>query len=264
MPVDVITNRKDITSIDTSATNVTNELLFNVQLGLIAGVTHERKYGENIDVDPSTDPEYIRDGGGSVYPYASTNTNIYVYSDDALDVGGVTIYGLKEDVNGDWNFHQVEVFLNGNTPVLAGQFIRVFRVRNIIGECPSGNTYVSPNSVGLPIQTETWAILELGRGSTMMAMYTVPSGYTAFVYKVFSASGRNDETVFSFEIRPFSCSVFFTSGRWGRYGESAQLDLGFEKVSEKSDIRLMVETESINARVEGSFHFLLVRNEYIK
>ena len=243
--------------------NIEMDFLFQVNAGMINGITQERKYGANYDVDPGTSPELVRDGGGYVvdYPYLSSNAEMYIVSSSTSDTMLMHVIGLKDN-NGLWEPYSVYVTLNGTTPVSIGQFIRVFRIRNQSISSNVGEIRISTVSVGIPTQSQTQAMMSIGKGSTLMAMYTVPSGYTAFIYRLYYGSGRSEDASFSYEIRPFG-KVFHTIGEVSGFESSSQLELGYEPIKEKTDIIVTASTLTNNTIVRASFHFLLVDNRYL-
>jgi len=254
----------DITSLVQANEKETSEFLFNVNAGLVEGVKQERKYGTNDNLDTGS-VELIRDGGGTIedYPYLTANAEMYIVSTNALDTTAIHILGLKADEEGKWNLHDVRASLNGTTPVSIGEFIRVFRIRPQSDSHPLGTVYISELSGSIPnSQTQRHATLTIGKGSTLMAMYTVPSDYTAFIYRVFSSTGKGEDASFSYNVRPFN-KVFHTIGEVGNYATAVQLELGYEKVREKSDINVTATTLNNNTVGRSSFHFILVPNNYI-
>lgn len=114
-------------------------------------------------------------------------------------------------------------------------------------------------SVGIPAQNRVQAKLSVGKGSTLMAMFTVPSGYTAFIYRVFASTGKSQDATVSWMVRPFS-KVFHTIGDATVYESPWQGEIGYEKVREKSDIAVIASTLTNNSQVRASFHFVLVDN----
>jgi len=256
-------NSIDITSLALANEKETSELLFNINAGLVEGVTQERKYGINDNLDTGQ-AELIRDGGGVVaaYPYLTTNAEMYLVSDNALDTSVVKVWGLLEDVDGNWNLHDHAIPLNGTTPVSIGTFVRIFRIRPNASTSPTGSVYASERSVGIPTQSQTHARLTAGKGSTLMAMYTVPSGFTAFIYKLFNSTGKAEDASFSYNIRPFE-KTFRTIGEVGSFQLAIQLELGFERVDSKSDIAVTAKTLNNNTVGRASFHFILVPNKYL-
>lgn len=253
----------DITSLYGFTPKYTDELLFNINAGFVDGVIQERKYGANEDIDPGSSPELIRDGGGYItdYPYLTTNAEMFVVSDYALCTAYVHILGLYDN-NGIWELKDTYATLNGTTPVAIGKFVRIYRIRMQTCNLPLGNIYVSTISTGIPTQAQTQALMLAGKGSTLMAMYTVPSNYTALVYRIFASCGRSQDATFSWMVRPYD-KVFHTIGDVSLYESAWQGELGFEKIKEKSDIIVMASTLTNNTQARASFHFILVPNKLI-
>ena len=242
----------------------TDSFLFNVQAGLIPGIQQIRKYGINTDIDVSTSPEDLWDGGGT-YQYPTVNEGLYCYSSNENDTTtSVIVEGLVEE-GGDWKLKNVEVTLEGTTPVSLGLFIRVFRARISSETQPTGNILITLGNSGAttPDNSILRAQITQGRNSTLMAMYSVPTGYTAFMYRLFGSVSKNKDAEMSWDIRKFG-GVFYTTAIVGLYEESKQFELGFEKVPEKSDIKVSAVTENNGTEARDSFHFLLVDNNFIK
>ena len=240
----------------------TKEFLFNIQAGLLKGFKQVRKYGINPDVDAGI-TEDIWDGQGD-YVYDLANVEMFAYSTNNSDTTNITIYGLIES-DGKWIERAVSVMLSGNTPVTLGQFIRVFRVRVTGSVTPSGDIIVCNSSTaGLtPTNTNLRAKVIQGRNTTLMALYSVPSDYTAFIYRVYASVNKNKDAEVVWETRPFG-GVFFSETAVSIFQESRQWELAFEKVSEKSDIKISATAFDNNAGVRSSFHMILVHNDALK
>lgn len=147
------------------------------------------KFGRNTDVDSGA-AESIWPTGGT-YPWSAFNTGgvptaqtISVVSNDANDTAGgsgartIKVFGL--DAN--WALQSENVALNGLTPVaLNNQFIRVNRIRVLTaGTFGSANVGTINASVGGTIVATVLPLM----GSTQMAMYTVPAGYTGLLQQI--------------------------------------------------------------------------------
>lgn len=242
----------------------TKDFLFDVQSGEYEGFKQIRKYGSNPDVDNNNTRQYIWDGEEE-YQYPSSNETIYIISDNNTDNMEITVTGLIDN-SGSWDEQDITVNLNGNTAVEVGDFIRVFRMRASNSMSPQGEIFATINTVipSIP-DTDIRAAIrhdEKGnsRNSSLMAMYTVPSGKTAFVYRVFAGVGKNKDAEFSFQTRPFG-KVFFTDELVPMYERSSQFKLGYERVEAQSDIRVEVQTENNNTRASASIHMLIVDND---
>lgn len=244
-----------------------SELPFLVNSGKLEGYRHERKYGINVDVNSSTSPEYIWDGQGQ-YNYPTENETINLISSSENDTE-VTVYvqGLIEE-DGDWNEQTLEVTLNGTTAVEVGSFIRVYRLRVTSSVNPEGVVYATTGTVQPAPLADLRGQISLdleesqSRNSSLMAMYTVPSGYTAFLNRLFGSVRKGQDAEVDYQIRKFG-GAFYTTGIVSLYQNSQQFELDFERVEEKSDIRVAVTSENNNVEVRASFHMILVNNDYL-
>jgi len=241
----------------------TRNFLFAVNSGYISGHEQNRRYGINSNISTVTDPEDIWDGGGN-YVYDSSNSEMFVYSTEVTDVCEIKVTGLIDD-NGKWIRRTVTVPVVGSTPVSAGLFIRIFEAKVVSSNPIVGDILVTiTNTAGLtPSNDFLRAKITAGRNITLMSMYTVPSGYTAFLYKVFFSVAKLTDAEFSVDTRE-NGSLFSTIAIVGIFEESKQYELGYEKVPEKSDIKISARTETNNTIARSSFHFLLVRNSELR
>lgn len=248
---------------------LSKDFLFDIQTGKYEGYKALRKYGINPDCGISTSPEYIWDGKYA-YNYPTANEAIYIVSSDATDTSDVEVIGLIDN-SGEWEEQTITATLNGTTAVLVGDFIRVFRMKVKSSVSPIGIVQARTDTTYTAVTTEASIINLRGqisldttgtfsRNSTLMAMYTVPSGKTAFAYRFFTAVGKNKDAEFDYQIREFG-KVFITTGTIPMYQKSEQYQLSYERIEEKSDIRIAVSTENNNTKADASFHFILVDND---
>ena len=236
------------------------DFLFSVSAGFLSGYRQVRMYGFNPDLD-SVLSEYVWDVG--VEPiYDTSNTSLYAVSTNALDSQEIMIYGLQQDVNGNWNEISTTVQLNGVTPVLINnQFVRVLKVSNNNGTTLAGNVYITKANKLPLLDTDIniRAKINVGEDSTLMAMYTVPSGHTAFIYRLYRGVRKNEDAVFNYQSREFG-KVFKSIGKVSSYQASEQLAIGFERLEEKSDFRVKCITTTNNTEASASVHMILVEN----
>ena len=210
------------------------------------------KFGANFDIDQATDPESVWSGGG-LYPWASLATaqTIYCLSTSASDTAVLTIEGL--DANYD---EQTEtVTLTGTSAVTTtNQFIRVFRM-----------TYDATNVGDITARTvsasgTTVAQINVGYAQTLMAVYTVPAGYTGYLVALDSTidSNKNAQIFMYHRLfgKPFRIAhIAETAGHY-RYDFHAPL-----RIPEKTDIDIRIDNVSGNdSRVTANFDIVLIRD----
>jgi len=176
----------------------------------------------------------------------------------------IKIKGLIDEF-GSWNEKEQIITLNGTTPVSVGNFIRVFEIEVVSLEYPIGEIYATTLST-IPLNaSDIKAKIELNtqgisRGRSLMAMYTIPSGKTGFVYRYFQSTRKGEDATFSWDTRPYG-EVFKTTGRLNAFQSSGQFEIGMEKLEEKTDIQISVESASSGVSVDGSFHIVVVDNK---
>jgi hypothetical protein len=148
-----------------------------VARGLITGHSLVNIFGYQASVGTTFIPAWERT---TVYNFPAAPLNLRVYSSSASDVNcRIVINGL--DAN--WlPITEVVILTNGITGVLTtNQFIRVnsaFATDAVFAN-PVGNILIS-NSAKTAIYGEILA----GIGRTQMSVYSVPDGYTFFLYRV--------------------------------------------------------------------------------
>jgi len=213
------------------------------------------KFGANFDLDAGTVPETIWTNGG-LYPWSALDNPqiIYVKSDDSNDTSQLEIIGLDEN----WNEASEIVVMSGTTPVATiSTFRRVYRM---IYNHTSSNEGVITAHAGSSGGTVV-ATIDVDYSQTLMCVYTVPAGYTAYLVSLgFTAQKGKDAQV-----------RFYSRGQ----GESfkikhiaevyaAQYNYMFVvplKFPEKSDLDLRsADVESSNTRVTANFDLILVKN----
>lgn len=199
---------------------------------------------------------------GGVYSYLSVASTLYISSSSTADTGAgtgartVTVSGL------DNNFDQkVEtVTLNGQSGVeLNGS--TWFRVNRIVvntagsGGANAGVLYVgteaSPSS-GVP--TNKYAIVLAGDNQTLMCIYTVPRGYTAFITQkdVSASSSAGKFAILSLVARPFG-GVFNVKDRVLSSQGYSSISYPYPlKFTEKTDIEVRAKADSAGGTVTAS------------
>jgi len=162
---------------------------FNLQVsrGQVAYHETQFKFGFNPDIDDSLETIWAE---GGLYSYLSAASVLKISSsstDDASAGTGartITISGL------DANYDEISesVTLNGQTAVNTTQsFLRVFRM--IVNTAGSGNQnagviYAGTGTVTSGVPANKYGTIAVGDNQTLMCFWTVPRGYTAYLYQV--------------------------------------------------------------------------------
>ena len=216
----------------------------NLASGLVAGYSHIHKFGAtNVDVTGGT----VWDGniGDVTYAYPDTGHAVVTSTDNIGDL--VIITGLNEF------FYEIsEIVAIGDTSI--EQFSRVFRAQMLI------NTNVA--DVDITMSGGLAARITAGLGQTLMAVYTVPAGKSAYLLKLTLGSDKastNSAMGYSLMVRNGPSGVFRIKSRL--YSAGGQNILQEYPVPllfpEKSDIRVDF-TAAQATKVSSTFEIILV------
>ena len=237
----------------------------NLARGKVRGTSYVEKFGRNPSV--ATSIETIWDRGG-IYEYLTSAAAVYVYSANAADeltgtgARKITIQGLDTD----YNLVQEEVTVNGAASTQT--FLRVYRA--FITDAGSdgynrGDIVISTAASGAgtvvaQIGGDGAGLNYIGFGQTMLSLYTVPAGKTAYLTQWTVGCGKqNTDAVATFLARP--------EGGWNAidiitvsattYAKDYKIPLQF---TEKTDIEIRAYSTTNNSLVSSTFNLLLIDN----
>ena len=218
------------------------------------------KFGYNSDI--GTSPETVWTIGGT-YTYLAAASTLYVSSSDANDTSAgtgartVQVYGL------DANYDEVNVTVSlaGQSAVQLGEasnWIRVFRmiVRSAgSSDANVGTLYVGTEATpasGVPVNK--YASIAIGDNQTLMCVWTVPRGYTAYLHQkdVSASSSSGKFAIFTLEGRPFG-EVMQVKDRVLLANNSTAISY-WNPISfaEKTDIEVRAQADSIGGTITAS------------
>ena len=217
---------------------------------------HKRvfKFGFNSDVDGTE--ETVWDVGG-----------IYVYPSSAVAMTATTTAGTASDDNGvlvtiegldtDYNEVSEEVTLAGaGTATTTQTFLRVYRAFVSGSQEPTGILNIANGGT-------TYARITLGVNQTLMALWTVPAGYTAYINHINIATGTTNANQYitaSFVSREIN-KVFRTQLKQS-IGSGSVADFVIEyplPFEEKTDLEVRASSGSNNL-VSADFSILYIKN----
>jgi len=232
------------------------------------------KFGQNADVGNSIETIWLE---GGLYVYPPSATTMTVSSSDANDTSAGTgartiqIFGL----DGSYNEVSETITMNGQTPVTtSNSYLRVNRALVLTagsGGVNAGIIYVGTGTVtaGVPANKYT-TINGDGTNQSLQAFWTVPAGYTAYIYQTNISTGTSSATPAILKtllvVRPFG-GVFNTKEvitiSNGNHLQNYSFPL---KITEKSDIEFRAESSSgaVNFNVSASLNILYILNELFK
>lgn len=230
------------------------DLALSIARGLVVNTTSQHKFGAVPAMSQNTTGT-VWDKNDTLYPWSAFDTaGILVAAQaNASDNGKtVTVIGL------DANYDEVseEFTLSSSGTVNGTQvFKRVYRAYMSDG----------PNVANVSFSRGGTEVLRItaGKSQTLMAIYTVPAGYTAYLIKgTMSCQAGADATGDMF-VRYFGQTSFRVghsfevSGTGGQYLYEFAVPIA---IPAKSDIDVRATVRSNNARITAAFDMILVRN----
>lgn len=225
-----------------------------VSRGLIPGHKRVLKFGYNGEVQNVE--ETVWDLGG-LYAYPSSAVTL-----TATSSSGATDSGIEVTIQGvDTNYNELSeaVTLDGSgTATTTGSFLRVYRA------FVSGSTS-SAGSIDITNGGTTYANIAVAEQQTLMSLWTVPAGYTAYLFQIdataFTVQNNKVATV-RMLTREFN-GVFRTQNKFDLFEGSYHQDITCpQPIPEKTDIEFRAIADSSNAdlRVAATFDILYIEN----
>jgi len=242
---------------------------FNLQVAR-GQVPHHKtlfKFGNNADINGSLETIWSY-GGLYVYPTSAIQMSVSSSSanDTAAGTGARTI--VVSGLNAQYAEISETVTLNGQTAVLTtNTFIRVFRAFVVTagsGGTAAGTIYIGTGTVTAGVPATVYAEIVLGENQTLMAIWTVPAGYTLYLNQgIFSAASNNaaQYVLSKFMVRPFG-SVFRNAADITANSNVISYDFKVPlAISEKSDIEARaIALAGTNFYVTASFEGIYIKN----
>ena len=229
----------------------------NVARGKVRGASSLHKFGATPTQSINTTAT-VWDKPDTLYPWSAFDTpGVLVAAQVGADDNGkvITIIGLDSN----WDLIEEDFTLSSAGTVTGTKtFKRVFR----------GFVKTGTNNVGqLSFSRGGVEVLRItaGLGQTLMSVYTVPNGYTGYLYQgVCTIQTGGDATGFMM-VRYNTIGqafrvghTFEVNGAGGEYFYKFAFPI---ELSQHSDIDIRVTTRGNNSRVTAAFDMLLIKNE---
>ena len=228
----------------------------NVARGKTRGASQIHKFGATPSQSINTTAS-VWDKGDTLYPWSAFDTAgvLVVAAVNASDNGKtLTVEGLDEN----FNLVSEDFTLSSSATVTGTQtFKRVYR-----GFLTDG-TNVGQINVSRG-GTQVLRIIA-DAGQTLMAVYTVPAGYTGYLYQgIASAQSGADATGFMYARYNTIGTTFRVAHSFEVSGGGGPYNYKFtfpQELPEKTDIDVRLTTRSNNGRFTAAFDILLIKNE---
>lgn len=220
------------------------------------GLSHVHKFGA-VPAMSQNQTGTIWDVNDTNYPWASFASagTLSVPAVNASDNGKtIRIIGLNasyDEIQEDVTVSSAEATATSNS------FIRVYRAFVTNGS--------ATNVANINVQKGGTTVLRItaGKGQTLMAIYTVPAGYSAYILKGAATCQDGADATGDMFVRYFGESAFRVGHSFEVCGDGGQYmyDFGIPlRIPEKSDIDIRASVRSNNARLTAAFDMLLERD----
>jgi len=261
---------REVSSISRVGTSEPFEL--QISRGHIAYHKPLFKFGNNATVGDSLETIWAE---GGLYSYLTAATVLKVSSSSTNDTSAgtgartVQLYGLDADYN---EINEL-VTLNGQTVVNTTQsFLRINRmvVRSAgSGGANAGVIYAGTGTVTTGVPANVYASVNgvTGANQSLMSLWTVPAGYTAYMLQYDVSNGTTSNT-------PAVCKLILAVRPYGEVFQSKDvksLTTGMHveetfalplKIEEKSDIevRAISSSSSVDFDISAAFEIVYIKN----
>src|SRR6056300_21112 len=220
------------------------------------GLSHVHKFGA-VPAMSQNNTGTIWDVNDTAYPWSAfaSATTLTVDRASASDADKqVLIAGLDSAYN---EITETVTLSSATGNATTKSFIRVYRAYMTNGSATNvGNVTVKAS-------TTVVAQITAGKGQTLMAIYTVPAGYSAYILKGAATCQDGADATGDMFVRYFSESAFRVGHSFEVCGDGGEYMYEFGiplRIPEKSDIDIRASVRSNNARVTAAFDILLERD----
>ena len=225
-----------------------------VSRGLVAGHKHVFKFGYNGEIQNVE--ETIWDVGG-LYAYPSSAVTMTATSSSGATDENVQV--TMQGVDASYNELSETVTLNASgTATTTGSFLRVNRAFVASGTASAGNITIANGGT-------TYAYVSTLHQQTLMAIWTVPAGYTGYLFQVDTTAFtvQNNKVATIRMITRELNGVFRTQQKFDLFQASYHQDIVCpQPLLEKTDIEFRAIADSSNAdlRVSATFDIIYIEN----
>lgn len=220
------------------------------------GLSHIHKFGA-VPAMSQNQTGTIWDVNDTNYPWSafSSATTLTVDRASASDADKqVLISGLDSGYN---EISETVTLTSATGNATTKSFIRVYRAYMTNGSA------TNVGNISVKASTTVVAQITAGKGQTLMAIYTVPSGYSAYVLKGAATCQDGADATGDMFVRYFGESAFRVGHSFEVCGDGGEYmyDFGIPlRIPEKSDIDVRASVRSNNARLTAVFDILLERD----
>ena len=176
---------------ETVKENMRRDFYFDVSAGFIDGYSGVNKFGNNATLATSS-TETVWDGStAGTYSFPTTASITHIRSAvDSVITQGVVVEVQGLDTN--WDLVVQEITLDGTNSttevILTTALRRVFRMKALDDTTLDQDIWVGATGVAAATAK---AIITTGNNQTLMAVYTVPAGFTAYMTHYYGSINKD-------------------------------------------------------------------------
>ena len=244
---------------------------FNLQVAREQIFNHKTiiKFGFNPDVDNTLETIWAE---GGLYSYLESATVLKVSSSSTADTSAGTGARTIEISGLDANYDEISetVTLSGQTAVnTTNEYLRINRAKVLTagtGGQNAGVIYAGTGTVTTGVPANKYATIAIGDNQTLMALWTVPKDYTAYLVQIdlsMNTEVANKYGTVSLVARPFG-GVFNVQDKFALSKGIITQEFNFPlSYPEKTDIEVRAIASSINAdlAVSAGLDIVYIKNE---
>lgn len=230
----------------------------DVVQGNVTGYSFNHKFGAVPSMSQNTLGS-VWDVDDTLYPWTALDTPavVNVERNNVADEGKtITVQGLDSN----YNFVEEDIIISGADTVGSTLFKRVNRC------FVSGDSGTNTGDIDIEAGAAggtTVARIQAGNGQTLMAVYTVPAGKTAYMLQLNSSAADDTDCTISLFKQLVDTGIFRIQDTFEMQRGGGSVNQAFQApitFVEKTDIDVRARTRANNKRITTSFDLLLVDN----
>ena len=223
-----------------------------IAAGEVGGYSHINKFGYSNDVQTLST---IWDGE-TIYAYSDTAGTVTVESDAATngdDGAVIEVQGLDSS----YNVVVQDITISGSTGTGITDLIRIFIAR--VKTAATGES-TNVGNIDIDIDDALRAKIFEEKGQTLMAVYTVPAGKTAYLLNLTMSLDKSSDVLFKLMTKTHNDGAFNIKGQFGTF--ASPIDHNYPvplKFEEKTDIEVRAVAGN-QCGAGATFDLILVDN----
>jgi len=220
--------------------------------GDVTGYSHINKFGYS---DSILNLSTVWDGQ-NIYTYSTSAGPVTVESDASTNGDDGAIIEVQ-GLDSSYNLVTQDITISGATGTGTTDLIRVFRAR--VKDAAAGET-TNVGEIDIDIDGALRARILEEKGQTLMAVYTVPAGKTAYLLNVTMSVDKNVDAIFQLMAQTHDDGAINIKGQFGTFGTPINHPYPIPlRFTEKTDIEVRADAGSACGG-GATFDLILVDN----